>query len=217
MRETSNTLNSRARHQQRWLAVLLLWGVAGGAQMACVFPQDDQIIPDLPGPSNRPLRVLQDLAQPELREATIKVDTTCPRTLFSIGVEDPNAADEIRARWFVDPNERYVADANKPALDGNAGTLLQPGSQVRRVTATMQFMNLLRGFADGRPHRVEVVVTDGLFQESEREDRTDGVVKPFLEVVRRETVRGPSGEVIPVTAYRDEYVWLVTIDPLPCP
>lgn len=213
MRERSNRLNSQASRWSGRVAVLLLWS---SVEVACVFPQDDQIIPLLPGPANRPLRVLRDLALPEGRETTVKLGTNCTRVPFSIGVEDPDPDQEIGARWFVDPNERYVADTMSPAaVDGNAGVLVQQGSLVRRVTANMQFMNLLSGFADGRVHRVEVVVTDGRFQEAEREDR-DGVVKPFLEVVPRGTVRGPSGEVLPGTAYRDEYLWLVEVDSLPC-
>lgn len=185
--------------------------------MACVLPQEDQIITDLPVAANRPPRILTGIAEPPTREYRAQLGANCNRPAFSVQVDDPNLTDIIRAYWFIDPNERYVQDgAGRPVLQGNNGTPIGAGSSVRLVQAPPNFNATLQLFNDGRKHRVEVVVTDGEFIVSERPDPQGGGTQAFLDIVRL-AVRLPSGEVVPVPAYRDEYVWLVEVDTLPCP
>ena len=183
--------------------------------MACVLPQDDQIITELPAAANRPPRILPGIAEPPQREFRVQLGSNCIRTGFSVQVDDPNGADTIRANWFIDPNERYVPAGGQPVIRGNPGTPIGAGSTVRLVQAPPTFFTALQAFNDGRKHRVEVVVTDGEFIESERPDPQGGT-QAFLDIVRP-AVRTASGEVIPVAAYRDDYVWLVEVDTLPCP
>lgn len=189
----------------------------GVTQMACLLPQDDQIISDLPGAANRPLRVMPGQSQPQQRETTVKLGLNCKRETFSVNVDDPNGTDQIRALWFIDPNERYVQSGpNTPVIQGNPGTLIGAGSTVRLVQANTQFFGALTAFADGRKHRVEVVVTDGEFIESQRPDPNGGGTLAFLDI-NRPPIRLSTGEVVPVTAYRDDYVWVVDVDNTPCP
>lgn len=190
--------------------------------MGCLLPQEDQIIGELPGAANRPLRILPGLAQPQQRESTVQLGANCIRPNFSVQVDDPNGGDQIRALWFIDPNERYVQSGpTQPVIQGNPGVLIGAGSTVRLVQATTQFYGALAGFNTGGKHRVEVVVTDGEFIESQRPDPNGGAPQAFLDIVRnpvRVEVEGrDGGEVIPVAAYRDEFVWLVEVDTLPCP
>jgi hypothetical protein len=198
------------------MATMLLWLSVAGGQMACVLPQEDQIITELPGAANRPPRILPGIAEPPQRESTVQLGANCNRTNFSVQVDDPNPTDSIRALWFIDPNERYVQSGpNQPVIQGNPGSPIGAGSTVRLVQANTQFFAALARFNDGRKHRVEVVVTDGEFIESERPDPQGGT-QAFLDIVRP-AIRTASGEVIPVAAYRDEFVWLVEVETLPCP
>ncbi len=190
---------------------MLLWGSVVTSLTACLIPQEDQIITELPEAANRPPRILQDNVKPEQRESTARVGTGCPRVRFEVDVDDPNAADRINARWFIDPNDRYVAEPGKPVVQGNPG-LASGGSTVRTLQANTQFLTQLASFRG--VHRVEVVVTDGEFIESERVDANNDPV-PYLDVFRP-VFRSSTGEIIPVEAYRDEFVWLVDVDTAPC-
>lgn len=188
--------------------MMLLGCALGALPMGCLLPQDDQLITELPLVANRPLRVIPGLSQPPQRESTVRTNPAC-RTTFSVQVDDQDLTDEISARWFIDPDERYVATTNKPSVEGNIGVIVGAGSTVRLVQSNSQFSTQLGAFGDGRQHRVEVVVTDGRFQENQSLDR-DNNPQPFLDVSRA-SVRTSTGEVVPVQAYRDDFVWLVTV------
>lgn len=200
-------LNFLCTHDAKRVAAMLL---CLSAEMSCLLPQDDQLITELPQAANRPLRVLPNLAFPEQRETVAKFGTNCPRPVFSIKVDDPNTGDTIRAQWFVDPIERYIG-----GVQGNPGSLDGAGSTVRTVNVPSQFITTrLATLTDGKKHRVEVVVTDGEFIESQRND-ANGDPQPFLDITRP-SFRTTTGDVIPVAAYRDDYVWLVEVDTTPC-
>ncbi len=181
--------------------------------MACLLPQDDEIITPLPQPANRPLRVLPGLAVPEQREAIARFGTNCARPVFSVKVEDPNVGDKILALWFIDPIERYIGGVPGP----NPGVPVSGEPTIRELKVPSQFITTLGTFTDGRKHRVEVVVTDGDFIESVRND-AEGNPLPFLDITRppNRIGTGDAG-VIEVPAYRDDYVWLVQVDTTPCP
>jgi hypothetical protein len=204
-----NSLNFLSGEAPQRLATMLLWVGLAGAHMACLLPQDDQIITELPQAANRPLRVLQNLAFPEQRETVAKFGTSCPPPVFSVKVDDPNLGDTIRSQWFIDPIERYIG-----GVPGNPVTLDSAGSTVRTVNAVTQFTSRLKTLTDGKKHRVEVVVTDGEFIESQGRD-ANGEPQPYLDITRP-AFRTPTGEEIKVLAYRDDYVWLVEIDTAPC-
>lgn len=203
---------SRVRTRLGPLAAMLLWGSVVTSLTACLIPQEDQIITELPEAANRPPRILQEQVKPEQRESTARLGPQCPRARFEVTVDDPNTSDRINARWFIDPNERYVAEPGKPVVQGNPGALTS-GSTIRLLQANTQFLTQLASFRG--VHRVEVIVTDGEFIESEKPDGNGDPV-PYLDVFRP-SFRSSTGEVIPVEAYRDEFVWIVDVDTAPCP
>lgn len=165
-------------------------------------------------PSNLPPRILFGQGQPDQRESTIRVGPSCPSPRFAVFVDDPDAADTIRAQWFIDPNDRYVAALpDRPAFPASPGTPIE-GSTVRVVEGPRALVDGLARFNDGRKHRVEVVVTDGEFIEGQRTD-SNGNSVPFLDTTRP-AVRTPKGEVVPIEAFRDGDVWFVDVDATPC-
>ncbi|MDX2015459.1 MAG: hypothetical protein SFW67_35030 [Myxococcaceae bacterium] len=153
-------------------------------------------------------------AKPAQRESTIQFGLNCPRDEFSIRVSDPDRTDTISAAWFIDPNERYVQTPNTPVFGGNPGTLVA-GTDVRIVTSTSALRTSLQQYNDGQKHRVEVVVTDGTFIESQLVDSATMELRPFLDV-RRDVIRNEDGTVTMVEAFRDEYLWLVEVSNTPC-
>lgn len=183
--------------------------------MACVLPQDDQVIPERPPNANRPVRVVSGSPVPAQRDTLVRVGVNCPREgqEFSVRVADPDLADAIEARWFIDPNERYIAAQGQPVIPGNPGSRIS-GSADRVVVSPRVLTTTLQQFADGQKHRVEVVVTDGRFIESELVDPTTMETRPFLDV-SRDPIRNEEG-VFSVEAFRDEYVWLVEVSNAPC-
>lgn len=209
----SNRLESQLQPRRPALATMLLLGISVFAHMGCLIPQEDQVVSDLPAAANRPLRIVPGFAQPEQRVSTVNLGTGCERVPFQVRVEDPNLGDVIVALWFIDPNDRYVAEPGKPVILGNSGRPVGAGSTARLVMTNAQFFTQLASFRG--EHRVEVVVTDGIFIEGQRLD-SQGDPQPFLEVYR-DTVRSPTtGEVVPVEAFRDEYVWIVDVQNQPC-
>lgn len=189
------------------MATMLLWLGLGICQMACLLPQDDDILTTVAPPTNRPLRILQELPQPPQRETTVRLAANCgsSRSTFSVRVEDPDLGDPINSRWLIDPDENYLG-----GVPGNEGMRLQGSPSKRQVTAPSAFTNVLATLVDGRKHRVEVVVTDSIFVEVPRDMATS-----YLDVTR-DPFPDPSVDGgIKVPAYRDEWVWLVEV--LPCP
>jgi hypothetical protein len=203
-------LNFLATTLRKALATLLLWVGC----MGCVLPQDDEVIVERPPFANRPLRVVSGSARPAQRESVVQLGPNCPREDFSIRVSDPDLDDTIAATWFIDPNERYVASPNSPVLTGNPGSRLS-GSDLRIVTSPSVLRTTLQQYIDGQKHRIEVVVTDGRFIESELIDQATMEARPFLDV-SRDPIRNQEG-VFAVEAFRDEYVWLVEVSNAPCP
>lgn len=201
-------MNFHGRHDWRVMATMLLWLGLGMCQMACLLPQDDDILTPVPVPANRPLLILQELPQPPQRETTVRLAANCgsSRSTFSVRVEDPDVNDAIQARWLIDPDENYLG-----GVPGNPGTPVQGSPTKRQVSAPVAFTTVLGGLVDGRKHRVEVVVTDSQFVEIQRENGGTSYLG-----VTRDPFPDPSVDGgIKVAAYRDEWVWLVEV--LPCP
>jgi hypothetical protein len=190
--------------------------VCVGCSMSCLLPQDDLLLTERPPAANRPVRLVTGSARPGQREALVRLGVNCPRaeSEFSIRASDADVGDTIRANWFIDPNERYVAAPNRPVISGNPGTRIA-GTDERIITSPSNLRITLQQFADGQRHRVEVVITDGEFIESEFVDPTTMEPRPALGV-SRQPVRIATGEVIPVEAYRDDYVWFVEVNTAPC-
>jgi hypothetical protein len=181
------------------------------ALVACGGTPDDVVT------TNQPVRIVSQSMRPAQREPPpLRLGPGClsPEP-FSVRASDPNRSDTIRATWFIDPNDRYVPGPQHPVFSGNPGSPIQ-GSDERVITAPSALYTALASFADGRRHRVEVVVTDGDFVESSVGDPVSSESRPFLDVVRA-PVRLASGNVVPVQAFRDDTVWFVEVSTTPCP
>lgn len=181
------------------MATMLLWLGLGIFHMACLLPQDDDILTPVPPLANRPPRVIGSLAVPAQRKTSVRLAANCqPRSTFSVVVEDPDLKDNLQSTWLIDPDEF--------GLGGVPSQVRSTGELQRTVTAPSTFTTMLGTLVDGREHRVEVVVTDGLFDEMRDGTRTYLVVVPPINA-------GADGGV--QLAYRDEWVWVVEV--LPCP
>lgn len=184
------------------MARLLLLGCLALIQSACLLPQDDTVLPDLPPKKNSPLRVLAPSIKPEQRKTTIQVGTvseTCPRPEFSMQVSDDDTGDRIRSQWFVDPRPNYEPTATNPVFSG--GTIFGGTSVTRQVTAPNAMLTFLTGLVDGKEHLVEAWVTDGEF---------DPNAPPTSVSHDPQTL--PDGTVVTDTAYTDSNVWVVTVE-----
>lgn len=83
------------------MAGLLLMAVVCAPLAGCLFPQDDQVLPELPPKRNGPLKIVdQDPREPR---ATFRNTTLCPEQnpTFKLTVDDEDIADTVRSRWFV--------------------------------------------------------------------------------------------------------------------
>ena len=184
------------------MARLLLLGCLTLMESACLLPQDDTVLPDLPPKKNSPLRVLAPSIKPEQRKTTIHVGTvseTCPRPEFSMTVSDDDTADPIRSLWFVDPTPNYEPTSTNPVFSG--GVIFGGTSVTRQVTAPNAMLTFLNGLVDGKEHLVEAWVTDSEFDPN----------APPTSVSRPDRTL-PDGTIVPDIAYTDSNVWVVTVE-----
>ncbi len=126
------------------------------AMNACFVPQDDHLLPDVPEPRNRPLRILESTVTPS-RLQSIGNGPTCQLT-FSLRVEDPDINDFITVRWYVDYS------AGNPTQPVDEDVLLNPGGKPQR-SESAEYTALVGSatnplHATGL-HTVEAVVADG--------------------------------------------------------
>lgn len=175
------------------LAAWLLLTVLGTAVSGCLFPQDDQMFPDLPPKRNEPPRFLESTVKPP-QVTTLFVK--CPMTSFDVYVEDPDLADRIRSRWVVDSRVDN-------AFNGRA---LEASSLPRRSTPVVSPASLT---AEASPlavageHQLTVVIADGEFSEG------------FDALPRRHAL--PDGGTIDDPSYTASFTWRVTTNLGPCP
>jgi hypothetical protein len=162
---------------------------------ACLLPQDDTILQDIPPPVNRPPAILENAVQPSSRMFTLDGGTGCPNLVFSAPVEDPDVQDILYFDYYVDP----TANTGQVAQ----GTVPPSGTAIRTEAATYTV-----SFADAGPvqtpgtHLVEVLVADGPL--------VNGMPVP------RTVALSDGGTRIDAT-FAVSYVWLVTVTGTPCP
>lgn len=181
------------------MARLLLLGCVALMESACLLPQDDTVLPDLPPKKNSPLRILAQTVQPAQRKTPIVVGTpspTCPRTEFSVVVADEDTGDPIRSQWYVDPNQNYEPSATSPVFNGSP---IFGGAAVNRtLTAPPAMLTYLQGLSNAQEHVIEVWVTDG-----------DFVPGPPTGATRPDRTL-PDGTQVTDPAFTDAHVWIVT-------
>lgn len=171
---------------------------------ACLIPQDDTVLPDLPPRKNSPLRILALTVKPEQRRRQVTVGTpspTCVPDEFSMTVADDDVGDPIRSQWYVDPQPDYAQTPTSPVFNGLP---IFPGTVVnRQVTAPNAMLTFLSSLNDGKEHLIEAWVTDSDFlpgppTNASRPDRTL-----------------PDGTTADDPAFTDAHVWLVTVERCP--
>jgi hypothetical protein len=122
---------------------------------ACILPQDDHLLPDVPGAKNRPPRILESTVTPS-RLQSIGNGQDCSLT-FSLRVEDQDINDAITVRWYVD----YSAGNPTQPVDED---VLEAGSKPQRNTSaeyTALVGNVGNPLHAAGLHTVEAVVADG--------------------------------------------------------
>lgn len=179
------------------LACWLLWVITLGGAAGCLFPQDDQMFPDLPPKKNSPPRFLESTVKPP-QVAPLQLGDGCPLPRFEVSVEDPDPADPIRSRWWVDPDTEFT----KPSF---VGRVLDPSSTARRAAPVTGPTALT---AQGGPlrvtgeHRLVVVIADGEF--------SDGIQ------TRPNSQKLPDGGTVDDPTYTATLSWTLTTDLTPC-
>jgi hypothetical protein len=162
---------------------------------ACLLPQEDALLVDLPPPLNRPPRILEEMVQPSSRIFTVDGGAGCPALVFTAPVEDPDTLDVLFYDFYVDAdvNPADVAQGLIPA----SGTLLRS----QRATYTVDFASPGPVQTPGT-HLVEVLVADG----------------PLVNRVPlpRSVALGDGGTRLDPT-FVVSYAWQVTVSGSPCP
>lgn len=126
------------------------------AMNACLLPQDDILLPDVPDQKNRPPRILESTITPS-RLQSIGNGPHC-KLSFSFQVEDPDIDDTITVRWYVDYS---TSTPNQPQV---AEQVIEPSGRAQRNTSA-EYTSSLGNVDDPLhavgTHLVEAVVADG--------------------------------------------------------
>jgi hypothetical protein len=172
------------------MAGLLLWAVCA-SMTGCLFPQDDQVLPELPPKRNSPIRILDQ--DPPAPRTTFFNGTACGASnpAFKLTVDDEDVADTVRSRWFVGLQSfegRFVSST---------------GSRGREVTAPTDsgFRATLANLTAGDTELLTVFVSD-------TEARVvDGklVVEPRSRVL-------PDGTPVEDKGYSDSFTWVLDVE-----
>jgi hypothetical protein len=173
---------------------LLCLALIAGSGSGCFWPQDDQLLSEIPPQKNRPPRIRPSPSKPDVDSSFLPsfMGSPCPLP-FQFNVEDPDLADNIRTRWFV-----YQPGAGRGvAFQGQ--TVLGSTTPIRGTTVTAPIT--LNGpgseLIQNGEHRVEVVIADGEFAGS------------TTELLPRSPRILPDGGTIEDQSYIDTYLWIV--------
>lgn len=193
MKRSTPPLASRLLHSSvvRWVGVFLLAVLVGG----CLLPQDDDVLPLLPPKKNRPPRLLITTLEPT-QVTSSGNGPNCLPLEFRASVEDPDIADLIAVKWYVDPaglgsdpvkKEQGLRIDGKTIRDDQARLSLQ-------VTGAGELATVGR-------HVVEILVSDGQLIERSPQPR------PI-------TLADGGTDLNPT--YTDSAFWIVDIRPGDC-
>lgn len=184
----------------RPLARGLLGTVLVLAMNRCVLPHDYQLLPEM---ANREPRILG--INPAQIGHTINVGPGCGTEdwmseVFEAYVKDPDLKDEIRNRWFVDPNPQHSTESDD-------GSQLRESSKPERDTPVKSPPNLVNNTDLKLPgrHVLELVIADAEF---------DGA---SISTLPKRTVALPDGGVVQDVGYTDSVIWLIDSVLEPCP
>jgi hypothetical protein len=181
---------------------LLSVAVAALLVHGCLLPQEDQVFDDLPPKKNSPPRILPGLERPA-SPLLLELGDNCRHEPFSINVEDPDRADRIRSKWFVDPDSMFTG------VSFSSNTLTESQTTVRNapIKSPTQLFSASSLLDTIGPHKVTVVIADGEFELGiQTSPRTHVVVASDGGTL---VIEDPS-----LIAY---YTWSVTTTKTPCP
>jgi hypothetical protein len=163
---------------------------------ACLLPQEDHIIQDLPPPLNQPPRILESLLQPPSRFVTVKNGSDCPNLLFTATVADPDVQDPLIYNFYVDA-DRFPAFVKQATISN------EPKTEVRADPATYEVSFAIPGpLQEPGDHVVEVLVSDGALVGRDPQPRP-------VTLLDGGTALNPT--------YAVTYAWTVTTVAGPCP
>jgi hypothetical protein len=194
-------MRKRMKLQDTPLAGALLWAFL--AMSACVLPQDDNPIPQLPTVfrNHRP-QILTDQSSPDQFGKVYTTLSCQPSQVgFSIVVEDLDVGDQIRAAWRGSTIDGVQRTPWQLAPLQNLGS-----TQARRpepLVPPMGFFGLPPLNSNG-DRRIDVVVTDTHFTP---------VTISGLEVLTEDDILHPidDGGIFHEAAGVDSYTWTVTV------
>jgi hypothetical protein len=191
----SNHLKSRELRAITVMAGMLL-------SSGCLFPQDDQVLDQIPPRRNMPLRIIAP--KPAGPRTTYFTQPQCAPADqgFSLTVADEDTVDVIYSLWFIDqdPNTVPFSATPRPAGTSVARKLDQP----QATTFTNALSNLMTG-----THLLTVFVADTTFNEV-----NGGVI-----TVAQRFVPVPEGDggttVVADTGYVDSFTWVLQVERCP--
>jgi hypothetical protein len=190
---------------------------------ACLLPQDGNVLPIVDGQNppkkNRPPRILLDQVYPD-QDAKISTQPNC--TNFQVAAIDPDG-DNIASEWFIDPNDKFTATSNT-----QNGALVTSPFGLTSMTSP-----LLLPRANGQPHILTLVISDGTFispgQPIFEPGAPDGgewcdptSCSGIVTSAHRTYTDGgvlPDGGLVTLIdpSYTDSFTWIVTDDHSSCP
>ena len=164
---------------------------------ACLLPQEDHVIQELPPEANQPPRIVENLLQPANRFVAVRNGSDCPNLIFLAPVSDPNVADRLTYNFYVDPNlfPAFVKQATIPPNPNEQPDRAEPAS----YEVSFATPGPLQQPGD---HVVEVLVSDGALVNREPQPR------PII------LLDGGTGFQ---PTYAVTYAWTVTVVAGPCP
>ena len=178
------------------MAGLLLCVMSSTPLLGCLFPQDEDVFPELPPKRNSPLQIKAQA--PELR-TTFYNSTMCQslNKPFTLTVEDEDTVDVVSSIWFIGET------TTQPFIP----TSVPGGSKIRSVTApsSLGFKSALANLTAGRTQTLTAYVADTLFQE---------VLGGNVEVQLREE-RLVDGVLVRDVGYKDSLTWVLDVEPCP--
>jgi hypothetical protein len=174
------------------LAAVTLSVVCG----ACLLPQDDTILVDIPPPVNQPPAIVEAEVLPLSRIFSVDGGPGCPDLVFSAPVEDPDLLDVLYYDFYVD------SDAGSTGLVAQ-GSVPPSGNAFRTQPASYDVDWSSPGPLQTQgTHLVEVLVADGPL--------VNGVPQP------RSVALADGGTRIDET-FAVSFSWLVTVTGGACP
>lgn len=179
---------------QMFVAGRLLW--LGLALSSCLLPQNDEPLPEIPPPANRPPRIVPQTVFPPL-SFVHNTNPLCMPQEVKAFVDDEDTLDRIRIRWYVyDENGVLTGPQVQDPMS------LPGGSSVRRQAIPVPRDVFTRTIISmtGTARRLQLIVADGEFTTT---------MSGALDTLPKLPEPLPDGGSIEDKTYLDTYTWVV--------